>query len=66
MTGLPLRQRGGMLFRVVLLIALLVPAVLSSPWYVSYAAPLPDVSALDHDVAADTLVFASDFARAFS
>jgi membrane peptidoglycan carboxypeptidase len=59
-TGLPLRQRGGMLFRVVLLIALLVPAVLSSPWYVVYAAPLPDVSALDHDVAADTLVFAGD------
>ena len=49
-----------MLFRVGLLIALLVPAALSSPWYVAYAAPLPDVSALDHDVAADTLVYASD------
>jgi membrane peptidoglycan carboxypeptidase len=53
-------QHGGMLFRVVLLIALLVPAVFASPWYVAYAAPLPDVSALDRDVAADTLVYASD------
>ena len=49
-----------MLFRVVLLGVLLVPAVFASPWYVAYAAPLPDVSALDRDLPADTLVYASD------
>src|SRR5207247_4331525 len=48
------------LLRVGLLLALLVPAAFTSPWYVAYAAPLPDVSQLDNDVAADTILYASD------
>jgi membrane peptidoglycan carboxypeptidase len=59
-TGLIKRQRGNMLFRVVLLLALLVPAAFTSPWYVAYAAPLPDVSSLDQDVPADTILYAND------
>jgi membrane peptidoglycan carboxypeptidase len=59
-TRLIQRQRGSFLFRTVLLLALLIPAAFTSPWYVAYAAPLPDVSALDHDVAGDTLIYASD------
>ncbi len=43
-----------------MLLALLVPAAFTSPWYVAYAAPLPDVSQLDNDVAADTILYASD------
>jgi len=54
------RQRGGLVFRIVLLLALAVPAAFTSPWYVAYAAPLPDVSQLDSDVPADTILYASD------
>ncbi len=60
MTGLIKVRHGSLLFRAVLLVALLVPAVFTSPWYVVYAAPLPDVSSLDHDVPADTILYASD------
>ena len=60
MTGLINRQRGSLLLKTVLLLVLLIPAAFTSPWYVAYAAPLPDVSALDHDVAADTIVYAND------
>src|SRR5712691_2720780 len=55
-----IRQRGGIVFRIVLLLALLIPAVFSSPWYIAYSAPLPDVSKLDNDVPGDTIVYASD------
>ena len=54
------RQRGGVVFRIGLLLALVVPAAFTSPWYVAYAAPLPDVSQLDTDVSADSIVYASD------
>src|SRR5689334_14853006 len=59
-TGSPGQQRGGILFRIGLLLALVIPAVFASPWYVAYAAPLPDVSALDNDVPGDTLLYAAD------
>src|SRR5438270_2484956 len=59
-TGPDRRQHGGLLFRVGLLLALLVPAAFVSPWYVAYAAPLPDVSQLDTDVPGDTLIYAAD------
>jgi membrane peptidoglycan carboxypeptidase len=49
-----------MLFHALVLLALVVPAILTSPWYVVYAAPMPDVSSLDGDVAADTIIYASD------
>ena len=54
------RQRGGLPFQIGLLLALLIPAAFVSPWYVAYAAPLPDVSHLDNDVPGDTLVYAAD------
>lgn len=59
-TGPHKTQRGGLLFRIGLLLALLIPAAFASPWYVAYAAPLPDVSQLDSDVPGDTLVYAAD------
>ena len=48
------------MLRIGLLLALVIPAIMTSPWFVAYAAPLPDVSQLDHDVAADTTVYASN------
>jgi membrane peptidoglycan carboxypeptidase len=57
---LPNLPHGNVLFRALVLIALVIPAILSSPWYVVYAAPMPDVSSLDHDVAGDTILYASD------
>src|SRR5689334_7444437 len=54
------RQRGGIVFRIALLVALIIPAAITSPWYVVYAAPLPDVSQLDSDVPGDTIVYAND------
>jgi membrane peptidoglycan carboxypeptidase len=54
------RLRGSMLFHALVLLALVIPAILASPWYVVYAAPMPDVSSLDRDVAADTILYASD------
>jgi membrane peptidoglycan carboxypeptidase len=59
-TGSRGQRRGGVLFRIGLLLALVIPAVFASPWYVAYAAPLPDVSALDNDVPGDTLLYAAD------
>src|SRR5207237_10242260 len=53
------RQRGGVVFRIGLLLALVVPAAFTSPWYVAYAAPLPDVSQLDTDVSADSILHPS-------
>src|SRR5438067_1209141 len=38
------RQRGGVVFRIGLLLALVVPAAFTSPWYVAYAAPLLEVA----------------------
>ena len=55
-----IRQRPGIFFRIALLLALLIPAVFTSPWYIAYSAPLPDVSKLDNDVPGDTIVLASD------
>ena len=46
--------------RALLLLALVIPAILTSPWYVGYAAPMPDVSSLDRDVPSDTILYASD------
>jgi len=59
-TGRKGKQRGGLPFQIGLLLALLIPAAFVSPWYVAYAAPLPDVSQLDNDVPGDTLLYAAD------
>jgi len=58
--GTSKRPTKGLLLRVGLLLALLLPAGLTSPWFVAYAAPLPDVSSLDNDVAGDTILYAGD------
>ena len=59
-TGRSRKQRGGLAFQIGLLLALLIPAAFVSPWYVAYAAPMPDVSQLDNDVAGDTVIYAAD------
>jgi membrane peptidoglycan carboxypeptidase len=42
------------------LLGLALPALVAGPWYVAYAASLPDVSQLSSDVPADTIVYAAD------
>ena len=37
-----------------------MPALVLGPWYVAYAASLPDVSQLANDVPGDTIVYAAD------
>jgi membrane peptidoglycan carboxypeptidase len=59
-TGPTNKLRSSLAFRIALVLALMVPAAFTSPWYIAYAAPLPDVSPLDNDVAADTILYAGD------
>src|SRR5207253_4626806 len=54
------RRRRRRIPRIAILLVFAVPALVMGPWYVAYAASLPDVSQLANDVPGDTIVYAAD------